>query len=153
MKSQLITTPSSVHYSLVVPLARGQITTSELSRNENSPTVTTVPIPLPTPTQIMATSTPLTEQRVSQTKVSHPNLSCWRLQCLELPPLFAGLDYEVEQKTYPQQLKRTATRRGIVCVAHEPVYGTVGLTNDGAGTHVMAFQKKVLIQELNSVKV
>ncbi|KAL8917582.1 MAG: hypothetical protein Q9208_007865 [Pyrenodesmia sp. 3 TL-2023] len=82
-----------------------------------------------------------TEQRRFTTKVSHPDLSFWRLQWLELQALVAGLDYEVEQKTYPQHFKKMAEGAGLVCVAHERVYGTFGLSNDGAGTHVMAFQK------------
>ncbi|KAL9000468.1 MAG: hypothetical protein Q9169_000985 [Polycauliona sp. 2 TL-2023] len=82
-----------------------------------------------------------TEQRGFTTKVSDPHLSFWRLQWLELQALVAGLDYEVEQKTYPQHLKKMAEGAGLVCVAHERVYGTFGLSDDGAGTHVMAFQK------------
>ncbi|KAG2419289.1 hypothetical protein HFD88_004084 [Aspergillus terreus] len=75
------------------------------------------------------------------TKVSHPHLSFWRLQWLELQALVAGLDYEVEQKTHPRHLIKMAEGAGLKCVAHKRVYGTVGLTDDCAGTHVMAFQK------------
>lgn len=74
-------------------------------------------------------------------KVSDPRLAFWRLQWLELQALVAGLDYEVEQKTYPQHLIKMAEGAGLICVAHERVYGTAGLSDDDAGTHVMAFQK------------
>ncbi|RYP67532.1 hypothetical protein DL771_007182 [Monosporascus sp. 5C6A] len=82
-----------------------------------------------------------TEQYGFTTKVSDPKLAFWRLQWLELQALVAGLDYEVEQKTYPQHFIKMAEGAGLICVAHERVYGTVGLSDDGAGTHVMAFQK------------
>lgn len=75
------------------------------------------------------------------TKVSDPHLAFWRLQWLELQALVAGLDYEVEQKTYPRHFIKMAEGAGLKCVAHQRVYGTVGLTDDCAGTHVMAFQK------------
>lgn len=67
--------------------------------------------------------------------------SHWRLQWLELQALVAGLDYEVEQKMYPQYFIKMAEGAGLICVAHERVYGTVGLSDDGARTHVMAFRK------------
>ena len=82
-----------------------------------------------------------TEQHGFKTKVSDPLLAFWRLQWLELQALVAGLDYEVEQKTYPQHFMKMAEGAGLICVAHEWVYGTVGLSDDSAGTHVMAFQK------------
>ncbi|KAJ5957953.1 Beauvericin nonribosomal cyclodepsipeptide synthetase BEA1 [Penicillium viridicatum] len=82
-----------------------------------------------------------TEQHGFTTKVSDPQLAFWRLQWLELQALVAGLDYEVEQKTYPQYFKKMAEGAGLICVAHERVYGTTGLSDEGAGTHVMAFQK------------
>ena len=82
-----------------------------------------------------------TEQHGFSTKVSDPRLAFWRLQWLELQALVAGLDYEVEQKTYPQHFKKMAEGAGLICVVHERVHGTVGLSDDGAGTHVMAFQK------------
>ncbi|KAI2787072.1 Beauvericin nonribosomal cyclodepsipeptide synthetase BEA1 [Penicillium oxalicum] len=82
-----------------------------------------------------------TEQRGFTTKVSDPKLAFWRLQWLELQALIAGLDYEVEQKTYPQHFKQMAEGAGLVCVAHERVYGTTGLSDEDAGTHVMVFQK------------
>lgn len=82
-----------------------------------------------------------TERHAFTTKVSDPHLAFWRLQWLELQALVAGLDYEVEQKTYPQHFKKMAEGAGLVCVAHERVYGTVGRSDDGAGTHVMTFQK------------
>ena len=82
-----------------------------------------------------------TDQHGFTTKVSDPQLAFWRLQWLELQALVAGLDYEVEQKTYPQHFIKMAEGAGLKCVAHERVHGTVGLTDDGAGTHVMAFQK------------
>jgi hypothetical protein len=75
------------------------------------------------------------------TKVSDPHLAFWRLQWLELQALVAGLDYEVEQKTHPRHFIMMAQSAGLKCVAHKRVYGTVGLTDDCAGTHVMAFQK------------
>lgn len=74
-------------------------------------------------------------------KVSDPRLAFWRLQWLELQALVAGLDYEVEQKTHPRHLIKMAEGAGLICVAHERVYGTTGLSDDDAGTHVMAFQK------------
>lgn len=82
-----------------------------------------------------------TEQRGFTTKVSDPQLAFWRLQWLELQALVWGLDYVLEQKTYPRHLMKMAEGAGLVCVAHERVHGTVGLLDDDAGTHVMAFQK------------
>ncbi|KAL9044641.1 MAG: hypothetical protein Q9214_002233 [Letrouitia sp. 1 TL-2023] len=82
-----------------------------------------------------------TEQRGFTTKVSDPQLAFWRLQWMELQCLISGIDYDSEQKTYPQHFKKMAEGAGLICVAHERVYGTIGLSDDGAGTHVMAFQK------------
>ena len=82
-----------------------------------------------------------TDQRGFTNKVSDPQLAFWRLQWLELKALVWGLDYELEQKTCPQYLKKMAEGAGLTFVAHERVHGTVGLSDNDAGTHVMAFQK------------
>ncbi|KAL2857259.1 S-adenosyl-L-methionine-dependent methyltransferase [Aspergillus pseudoustus] len=82
-----------------------------------------------------------TEGRGFTSQVSDPYLAFWRLQWLELQALVAGLDYDVEQKTHPRHFIKMAESAGLKCVAHKRVYGTVGVTDHCAGTHVMAFQK------------
>jgi len=75
------------------------------------------------------------------TEISNPMMAFWRLQLLELEAMVAGLDYEVEQKTYPTHLKKMAEGAGFTLIEHKRVHGTIGENNDGAGTHVMVFQK------------
>lgn len=68
-------------------------------------------------------------------------LNIYRLQFLELQALTAGLDYQVEQKTFPAQLKRMAEQAGFRTLEHQRVYPTHGDKTTDAGTHVIAFQK------------
>lgn len=74
-------------------------------------------------------------------KISNQFLAFYRLMLLELEALVAGLDYQVEQKTYPERLIQIAALSGFSCIEHERVHSTHGHTKCGAGTHVFAFQK------------
>lgn len=75
-------------------------------------------------------------------KISNQFLAFYRLMLLELEALVAGLDYQVEQKTYPERLKQMAILSGFSCIDHERVHSTHGHSNQDAGTHVFAFKKR-----------
>lgn len=74
-------------------------------------------------------------------KISHPLVSFFRTQVLELEALVAGLDYEVECKTYPERFEKLARSGGFEIVEHHRVYATVGNQGKDAGTHVYALEK------------
>ncbi|MFM7467930.1 MAG: class I SAM-dependent methyltransferase [Vampirovibrionales bacterium] len=74
--------------------------------------------------------------------ISHPEVAFYRLQFLELQALTAGLDYQVEQKTSPEQFKRMAKQAGFQVLEHQRVYATHGSGSNDAGTHVIALRKK-----------
>lgn len=74
-------------------------------------------------------------------KVSTPLMAFYRLQLLELEALVAGLDYEVEQKTYPERFVQMAESVGFSLVNHSKIYSTFGDRPMDAGTHVFAFRK------------
>lgn len=71
--------------------------------------------------------------------VSSPLVAFYRLMHLELEALVAGLDYEVEQKTYPDMFIRMANFAKLKCIYHECVHNTSGLGDKYSGTHVFAF--------------
>jgi SAM-dependent methyltransferase/quercetin dioxygenase-like cupin family protein len=67
--------------------------------------------------------------------VSHPLAAFYRFHYLELEALVAGLDYEVEQKTYPLRFRDLALHAGFEIVEHRRLYATQGDDEWGAGTH------------------
>lgn len=73
--------------------------------------------------------------------VSDPLLAFHRFHLLELEALLAGLDYEVERKTYPEHLVAIAEAVGFTMVEHRRVYATAGRSEFDAGTHVFVFAK------------
>lgn len=76
------------------------------------------------------------------TSISHEFMAFYRLQVLELQALVAGLDYQVEQKTFAEQFIKLASAAGLRLLEHERVYPTIGLRDMDAGTHVFAFEKR-----------
>ncbi len=73
--------------------------------------------------------------------VSYPLLAFSRFHLLELEALLAGLDYEVERKTYPEHFVALGEAAGFSLVEHKRVYGTAGHREWDAGTHVFVFAK------------
>jgi len=69
----------------------------------------------------------------------------YRLQLLELEALCAGLDYEVEQKTYTDRFVRMAEATGFELYEHYRIFATDGNNINEAGTHVFCFRKKANI--------
>lgn len=74
---------------------------------------------------------------------SHLLLAFYRFQILELEALMAGLDYEVERKTFPQRFLTLAESTGFCLKEHYRVYATTGYGDMDGGTHVFAFEKGV----------
>lgn len=64
----------------------------------------------------------------------------YRLMYLEVEALVAGIDYEVEQKTYPEMLIKLGALAELECVYHECVHHTSSGGKQNSGTHVMAFK-------------
>jgi SAM-dependent methyltransferase len=64
-----------------------------------------------------------------------------RFAVLELEALVAGIDYDVERKTYPRRFRRLAEAEGLRLLAHQRVYATTGASHTDAGTHVFAFRR------------
>jgi hypothetical protein len=64
-----------------------------------------------------------------------------RLAVLELEALVAGLDYEVERKTYPANFAGMAEDEQLELVHHMRVRGTDGDHELDAGTHVFCFRR------------
>lgn len=75
--------------------------------------------------------------------ISSGLVAFYRLMYLELEALVAGIDYEVEQKTYPQMLINLAKQASLECVYHECIHHTSD-THDPmhSGTHVFTFKKE-----------
>lgn len=73
--------------------------------------------------------------------ISHEQLAFYRLMLLELEAMVAGLDYQVEQKTYPERLLQIASLSGFQLLSHERAHATYGHGEWDAGTHVFAFSK------------
>lgn len=71
--------------------------------------------------------------------ISSPFVAFYRLMHLELQALVAGIDYEVEQKTYPEMFMRLANFAKLKCTYHECVHNTSGVSDQFSGTHVFAF--------------
>lgn len=76
-------------------------------------------------------------------QISSPNVSFYRLIHLELEALVAGIDYEVEQKTYPDMLMRLAKFANLDCIHHECVHNTSGMNEKYSGTHVFTFMHRM----------
>ncbi|WP_206830883.1 helix-turn-helix domain-containing protein [Alicyclobacillus fructus] len=75
------------------------------------------------------------------TLISNRMVAFYRFQVLELQALVAGLDYEVEQKTFPERFTQLARLAGFELSEHERVYPTIGDRDMDAGTHVFVFTK------------
>lgn len=73
--------------------------------------------------------------------IRSPLTSFVRFHILEIEALVAGLDYEVERKTFPRRFIELAETCGFNLVEHQRVCGTVGPLPLDAGTHVFAFTK------------
>ncbi|MBI3526000.1 MAG: helix-turn-helix domain-containing protein [Betaproteobacteria bacterium] len=67
--------------------------------------------------------------------ISHQLLAFYRFHFLELEALVAGLDYEVEQKTYPRCFAELAQHSGFEVCEHSRLYATHGLDDWDGGTH------------------
>lgn len=67
-------------------------------------------------------------------------LAFYRFHILELEALVAGLDYEVEQKTYPGCFLDLARDQGFDLLEHRRIYATHGRRSWDAGTHVFALE-------------
>jgi transcriptional regulator with XRE-family HTH domain/SAM-dependent methyltransferase len=81
-------------------------------------------------------------ERAAPSALSHPLMAFYWFQTLELEALVAGLDYEVERKTFPERFTSLARVAGLTLRAHQRVYATTGDTPAGGGTHVFAFEKR-----------
>lgn len=64
-----------------------------------------------------------------------------RFTVLELEALVAGLDYDVERKTYPANFMALAADEGLEIVEHTRVHATLGASERDAGTHVFTLRK------------
>lgn len=74
-------------------------------------------------------------------EISHPLVAFYRNQVLELEALVAGLDYEVERKTYPERFESLARSAGFGILEHNRIYATVGSGDKDAGTHIFVLEK------------
>jgi hypothetical protein len=74
-------------------------------------------------------------------KVSHPRLGFYRFHYLELEALVAGLDYEVEQKTYPSRFLDLALHARFELIKHSRLYATHGDSEWDAGTHLFVLKR------------
>ncbi|UQA92343.1 class I SAM-dependent methyltransferase [Streptomyces halobius] len=63
-----------------------------------------------------------------------------RFTVLELEALVAGIDYDVERKTYPENFLALAEDEGLEVIAHKRVHATLGTSDLDAGTHVVALR-------------
>ncbi|MET9977655.1 class I SAM-dependent methyltransferase [Streptomyces microflavus] len=67
-----------------------------------------------------------------------------RFCVLELEALVAGVDYDVERKTWVENFMTLAQDEGLEPVEHRRVHATVGGRDLDAGTHVVALRKSHL---------
>ncbi len=72
----------------------------------------------------------------------HQYVKFYHFMVLELEALVAGIDYEVEQKTYPENVVFLADFAGLTLQEHNRVYPTIGHNSMDGGTHVFAFSKR-----------
>lgn len=73
---------------------------------------------------------------------SHPLVAFYRFHLLEMEALVAGLDYEVEQKTYPKRFCDLARHAGFTLREHQRLYATHGDSVWDAGTHLFVLQAR-----------
>ncbi|MFD7861681.1 class I SAM-dependent methyltransferase [Streptomyces sp. NPDC059783] len=66
-----------------------------------------------------------------------------RFCVLELEALVAGVDYDVERKTWVENFLTLARDEGLEPVAHRRVHATVGGRDLDAGTHVVALRNPI----------
>jgi len=76
-------------------------------------------------------------------KISHPFISYYIFQYLELSAMIRAIDYEVERKTYPERFKSLAEETGFSLLHHTRIYATHGANEMDAGTHIFALKKEV----------
>ena len=79
--------------------------------------------------------------------MSHPLLSYYLLQYLELSAMVADFDFSVRnhsvtRKTYPERFKLLAEESGFSLLHHARVYATDGDGSMDAGKHVFVFKKE-----------
>ncbi len=75
--------------------------------------------------------------------ISHELLAFYRFHFLELEALVAGLDYEVEQKTYAKMFVDLAQHAGFELCEHTRLYATHGVDEWDAGTHLFVMRAMV----------
>ena len=63
---------------------------------------------------------------------------------LELQAMVAGLDYEVERKTYARRFAALASAAGLELIQHRRVFATAGADDWSGGTHVFLFRRPTL---------
>lgn len=73
--------------------------------------------------------------------ISNSFLAYYRLMFLELQALVAGLDYEVECKTYVENLINMALENNFTLIKHERIYATSKGNKFNSGTHLVCFKK------------
>lgn len=92
-----------------------------------------------TPERLPALLEEVRRDRVTHTGEDGP----WqrvRFCVLELEALVAGVDYDVERKTYPENFLELARDEGLEPLEHHRVHATVGGSHSDAGTHVFALR-------------
>ncbi|MCZ7416835.1 MULTISPECIES: class I SAM-dependent methyltransferase [unclassified Streptomyces] len=85
----------------------------------------------------------LLEQVRRERHCHHDDDSPWqrvRFTVLELEALVAGLDYDVERKTYPENFMALAEDEGLEILDHTRVHATLGPSDREAGTHVFTLR-------------
>lgn len=90
--------------------------------------------------QVRSTFEMASEIIIENMQVSHEAVFN-QFHMLELQALVAGLDYEVEQKTFPERFIRMAEASGFQLEAHQRIYATHGDSALDAGTHLFKFLK------------
>ena len=73
-------------------------------------------------------------------KISDRLAAFSRFHILELQALVAGLDYEVEQKTYPSRFMALSRASGFTVVKHNRIYATDGDSPLDGGTHLFVLK-------------
>ena len=73
--------------------------------------------------------------------ISNSFLTYYRLSYLELQALVAGIDYDVECKTYVENLIHMAEEQGFSLEHNEKIYATSKGGKYNSGTHLVCFKK------------
>jgi len=76
-------------------------------------------------------------------KISHPLVSYYILQHLELSEIVASLDYDVERKTYAERFKSLAEELGFSLLNHTRIHAIHGTNEMDAGIHIFVLKKEV----------